>query len=334
MKEKDISDVIISLVRNNPLYEEYLLRILEYEEQHCMAGNQLIEYHNSQHGTNFDTYWEWSNVRVAAQSLNQMLLKGVTTIIYKSRSTTNYCLTDRVKTREALEGLAVKEKIEEVIPAKIAEIPQDIFAPVVGYKDLLWAFKKSLQKVRTNILLCGPPATGKSVILYEVGRLPDADYILGHRSSKSGLTEELFDKRPRYLLIDELSRIKEDAEGALLSLMELGLVKTTLHNDHREMHLDCNVYAATNRLKGLSEELLSRFEIFRLKPYTREEFVEVCRRVLVLRENTDEDVALHIASSIIMLGIERDPRVAIRTARICDDKSEVNKYLKVVKKYS
>ena len=114
--------------------------------------------------------------------------------------------------------------------------------------------------------------------------------------------------------------------------MEVGIVKETKHGKAREMILHAKVYAACNTEKYLPPELLSRFQFkLHFKPYTKEEFIEVSKRVLVQREGKSEELADYISQKVASLS--RDVRDCIGIARLSETKEDVDFLIKVKKKY-
>ena len=93
-----------------------------------------------------------------------------------------------------------------------------------------------------------------------------------------------------------------------------------------------NLYACANRISHLPEELLSRFLIFHLPAYTEEEFKKIVVHVLTKREKTPLELAQHIAEELSKT--TRDPRDAIKIARLCKNKTEVNNLIQTLQKYS
>ena len=115
-------------------------------------------------------------------------------------------------------------------------------------------------------------------------------WVLASSSSKAGLQERLLEERPSLLLIDELDKMDGRDLSALMSLMEGGRVSRTKVGRMADETLDCRVVAASNTLR-LPSELLSRFAIRRLHPYTTEESWEVVVGLLQRREGLDQAMA-------------------------------------------
>ncbi len=72
--------------------------------------------------------------------------------------------------------------------------------------------------------MAGPPATAKSLFLEALGQLPGAQYALGGSSSRAGIADFLINFQPRFLIIDELDKMKREDFSVLLSLMQSGVV--------------------------------------------------------------------------------------------------------------
>jgi len=216
---------------------------------------------------------------------------------------------------------------------KHAEIPKDFWAPIEGYDDIRDLFLASIKANNpVHILLVGPPATGKSLMLMEVERLAGSIFITAGTVTRVGIRDILLDRKPRYLIIDELDKIKDpDDLSVLLTLMESGRVVVAKHKEYREERLKTWVFAGANTTRSLPQELLDRFAKFYLKPYDKETLKRVIVKTLTTRESVDRDLAEHIAITISeSYGSVRD---AIRLARLCKSKEEVDKYWSIMRKY-
>ncbi len=166
-----------------------------------------------------------------------------------------------------------------------------------------------------HVLLAGPPALAKSLFLWDLEQVAGsrALWVLGSSSSKAGLQERLLEQRPSLLLIDELDKMDGKDLAALMSLMEGGRVTRTKVGRMADATLECRVVAASNTLR-LPPELMSRFAVRRLHPYTPEEFREVVVGMLQRREGLDQAVATEIARALD--GRTQDVRDAVRVARL------------------
>ena len=117
--------------------------------------------------------------------------------------------------------------------------------------------------------------------------------------------------------------------------MERGLVVERKHRKHRSIQLKTWVFAGANRLDRLPPELLSRFLTLQFRPYTPEEFTEVVVHVLTSREGIPKHLALYIAQKCIKELYTRDPRDAIKIARLVKTetptKHEIDKIITLIK---
>ena len=234
----------------------------------------------------------------------------------------------RVNEYELLSNIQVVEE-----DRKLTEIPPDFWDVIEGYDDIKEIFLASLKANKpTHILLVGPPATGKSLMLSEVERLAGSVFITAGSMTRVGLRDILLDRKPKYLIIDELDKIKDPNDlSVLLTLMESERVIVTKHKDYREERMKTWVFAGANTTKGLPPELLDRFAIFHLKPYDRDTLKRVIVKTLTRRENVDSELAEYIALKVSeRYGSVRD---AVRLSRICRSKEDVDRYWGIMIKY-
>lgn len=135
--------------------------------------------------------WEWYEVNVAPGYLTRLAHMGVVSILMKSNHHTVYRLTDAEAVRKALRDEIVQRSAadDEVV---VMPMPDDLFAPIIGYDDVKDLFRTALLAPRpVHVLLEGPPASAKTLFLMETGRLPRAVVALGGTSTKAGLTDLL-----------------------------------------------------------------------------------------------------------------------------------------------
>jgi Holliday junction DNA helicase RuvB len=192
---------------------------------------------------------------------------------------------------------------------------EDLFAEIYGYEDVKQLFALSIKSEKPiHILLCGCPASGKTLFLMSLMKLPNSRYYLGGQTSKAGLTEVLLKEKPEYLILDELDKMASHDYDALLSLMETGKVVRCKMRAFGDEQLNTKVYGACNRLDRIPPELLSRFLVVEFKPYTPEEFINVSKHVLKVREGLTEEDADKIAK--ILVDSTRDVRDSVKAGRL------------------
>ena len=227
---------------------------------------------------------------------------------------------------------SLKERAEPDLPQnKEIQAPKDLFSTIASYDDIKAHFSKVLGAERYHILLVGPPASAKTVFLLELARLPGSFYCLGSATTKAGLAEILYEQRPRILLADEIDKFANKDIAILLSLAETGIIRETKVSKQREVRLNTNIFAAANSTRGMPKELLSRFRVLYLPEYTREEFIEAAKRVLLEREKVEPELASYIAERT--WGISRDVREAVRVGKTCRTQEEVDKDIRLMRKY-
>jgi holliday junction DNA helicase RuvB len=225
------------------------------------------------------------------------------------------------------------ETIDKTFP-ETQEIPNDLFDAVIGYEEAKDLFIRSLRSERpVHILLVGPPASAKTVFLLEIQRLSGSTYALGGSSSKAGLADLLFNRRPEFLLIDEIDKMNDEDYSVLLSLCENGIVAETKFGKLRETKLNTRVYAAANNIESIPIEVQSRFLVLKFPRYLPEQYREVVRNVLIKREKVEPSVADYIAERVSK-GLETiDVRDSIKVSRLASSKEDIDRVLESISKY-
>jgi Holliday junction DNA helicase RuvB len=254
-----------------------------------------------------------------------LAIRGILRVTNKSNKSIHYVLDNLELTDQVLRKLD-GEQVDLDLKEPEERIPDDFLNTLVGYDDLKELILRSLHAEKPiHLLLIGPPASGKSIILSEIGRLPRSRFALGGGSTKAGITQLLAEQRPRYLIIDEIDKANNADLSTLLSLMESGLVSITKGHRQEQIRMKAWVFAGGNSLKSIAPELASRFEIKHLEPYTREDFIVVAERVLTIRENTNPDMAKLIASTVAERSLDTCDVVKFRRAMQGQTIEEVNK---------
>lgn len=296
---------------------EILKKIVEWEER------------NKENLEKYEHYgFKWYEVNVSPQKLNRLVTLGILKICYKSRSSTEYRLINRELVKEVLRTL---EEAKANNQEENLEIPEDLFDCIIGYEDLKELLTKTLKRrIRVHFLLVGSPATAKSMFLEELERV-GGRYYLGSSTSKAGLIDMLAEDKPRVLLIDEIDKMKREDMAALLSVMESGKLVECKSKKERYVSLQTIVVAAANDISKIPKELVSRFAVFRFRPYSKEEFVRVCEGILTKREGIDKELARYIAEKV--WEYRKDVREAIRVARLANSKEEAKKVISIFRKH-
>jgi MoxR-like ATPase len=194
-----------------------------------------------------------------------------------------------------------------------------LFNNIVGYDDIKELFDRAIissSNKQIHLLLCGPPATAKSLFMKELMRLENSYFTLGSHSSKSGMVDALFEKQPKYLIVDEIEKMSTKDQTVLLSLMEKGIVAETKYKRAREIRLKTSVFAAANGTKKMLPPLLTRFSVLHLPLYTFEEFREITQQVLYHEEGIDLEIAYFISYIVWNMMKSTNIRDCIRIGRM------------------
>jgi Holliday junction DNA helicase RuvB len=156
-------------------------------------------------------------------------------------------------------------------------------------------------------------------------------FVVGSNTTKAGLVNQLFERRPKILLIDELEKMSTTDQTSLLHLMETGIISETKINKTRQMELTSWVFATANSCEKIIEPLLSRFVVLEVPEYTFEQFREIVVARLK-KENIDKPKALAIAEKVWHELDSKDIRDVIKVGRLASSSEEVSFVVKMLKK--
>jgi len=213
---------------------------------------------------------------------------------------------------------------------------EKIFPNVVGYPDIKKLLLKSVvSKEPINILLTGPPSSSKTIFLLEMlGGLDQTYFIDAVSASGAGMAEHLFTKNTKYLLIDEIDKMKKNDQAALLNVMETGILsETKLKGKTRQKKMKLWIFATSNDVERLSAPLRSRFMELHLEEYTFEEFIEIVRRLLWKRYGLDVTISEKIGYAVWSKIKSKDVRDAIHIAKLAKSPADVDWLVDVQLRY-
>lgn len=185
--------------------------------------------------------------------------------------------------------------------ADIRPPEEKFFSGIVGYSDLKKLFMRSIiSKEPSHILLTGPPSSSKTIFLLQMMKGLDNSYFTdGTGTSGVGMVDYLFEHpSTKYLLIDEIDKMKKSDQVALLNVMETGILSSTKVRKTRQLEMSLWIFATSNSLDDLSRPLKSRFLIFHLPEYKYEEFVEISINLLNERYKIEDRTALKVADRV------------------------------------
>jgi Holliday junction DNA helicase RuvB len=195
--------------------------------------------------------------------------------------------------------------------------------------------KSVVSKDPVHILLTGPPASSKSLFLLKlVEGLDNAYFIDAVGASGPGMVEYMFSNDVKYLLIDEIDKMKKNDQAALLNVMETGILsETKLKGKTRHKKISLWIFATSNEVEKLSKPLRSRFMELHLNEYSFDEFVEICQRLLNKKYRLPTEVSDRIAYLVWNRMKSRDIRDVLKIAKLSRTTSDAEWLVDVQVKY-
>src|SRR3989442_11612075 len=235
-------------------------------------------------------------------------------------------------TKDELQGGVHEERVNEPVVEKTVDYEQ-LFESIVGYSDVKKLFEMSLSSDKpVHILLVGPPASAKTLSMLECMKLERSYFTLGSHSTKSGMIDYLFEKRPRHLLVDEIEHMPMKDQTALLSLMETGILSETKFQKTRNTQLKTWVFATSNGTERMLTPLLSRFVTLHFKQYKFDNFHEVASHMLV-QEGVGSQLASKIANAVWWKMKSKDIRDCVKIGRLAKSEQDINWIVDTFKNY-
>ena len=210
----------------------------------------------------------------------------------------------------------------------------DLFDNIIGYDDIKKLFFLSFESQRPiHILLVGPPASAKTLFMLGCMKLERSYFTLGTHSTKSGMLDYLFEKRPRYLIIDEIEHMSIRDQTVLLSLMETGIIAETKHMKTRNTQVKTWVFATTNETNHMLTPLLSRFLVLHFKQYKFENFLDISIHMLG-QEGIAKDIVNEVATQVWHNMRSKDIRDCIKIAHLAKTKDDVISIVETLLRYN
>jgi len=218
---------------------------------------------------------------------------------------------------------------EKITPA------EKFFSNVVGYADIKKLLLKSVvAKEPIHILLTGPPSSSKTVFLLEMLEgLDDTYFIDAVGASGAGMAHHLFNNNTKYLLIDEIDKMKKNDQVTLLNVMETGILSETKLRKTRQRKMKLSIFATCNDVQRLSAPLRSRFMELHLEEYGLEEFTEIVQRLLKKRYHMNTELSEKIAYAVWNRMKSKDVRDAINIGKLTKSVTDIDWLVDVQIKY-
>lgn len=213
---------------------------------------------------------------------------------------------------------------------------EKLFSNIVGYSDIKKLLLRSVvSKDPVSILLTGPPSSSKTVFLLEIlDGLNDAYFVDASGISGPGMIDHLFNNSTKYLLIDEIDKMKKIDQAALLNVMETGILsEMKLKGKTRQKKIKLWMFATSNDVERISKPLRSRFVELFLDEYTFDEFIEVTRRLLWKKYRLDVNVSEKIAFAVWNRMQSKDIRDVVNIAKLTKSSVDIDWLVDIHVKY-
>jgi holliday junction DNA helicase RuvB len=225
------------------------------------------------------------------------------------------------------------KQILDTVASKTFSVRRCSFENIVGNIDTKLILNKAiLSRKPVHVLLIGKPGCAKTMFLTEIMKsFKSSIFLVGSNTTKAGLVNQLFEQRPKFLLIDELEKMSNTDQTSLLHLMETGIISETKFRKTRQMQLTSWVFATANSCKKISVPLLSRFLVLEIPEYTIEQFTEIALSRLT-KEKVDKHVASVIAENVWNELESRDIRDVMKVGRLVSSMEEVSFIIEMMKK--
>src|ERR687892_45426 len=210
------------------------------------------------------------------------------------------------------------------------------FSSIHGYSDIKKLLMRAIvSKESISILLCGPPASSKTIFLMEIMRgLGNACYVDCTNTTGAGLVDKLFYSTINYLLLDEIEKMSKKDQNVLLNVLETGmLIETKVSKTRRKQMKNLKVFATTNNVDALSSPLRSRFMELHLPEYTFDQFCEITRKLLNKRLGHSNQVADEIAVAVWKELSSKDIRNVLAVAKLVHSIDDVSWLIQTFKRY-
>jgi replication-associated recombination protein RarA len=166
------------------------------------------------------------------------------------------------------------------------------FGNIEGYDDIKDIIRRALDSDENyNLLLCGPPASAKTLFLLDILQCRKGVFFDGSNTT-SRILGVLQEERPRVICIDELDKMSRQFQNQLLNFLESGRIKVDQQRRSCDFEIKgAKVFATCNEVNRLSKPLQSRFRRLHLPPYTKEQFLDIAVKVCPqLKEETSRTI--------------------------------------------
>ena len=284
---------------------------------------------------------EWNDVPSSPQKLNKLVQIGVLTMPFKSNSSKQYKIANLEQADSALTELSTLRKnnaksmsLTEAIKPDVT--PKEIFDDIVGHEQVKYWLKRLLDTEGCGgCLMIGPPASAKTMFLSAIAEKMGGQYYTGTGATRRGIQRYIVDTRPNILIIDELDKLSDFDQSALLSVLESGVITELKVGRTSRTKMDIKIFAAGNYERNVSPLLKSRFRpyIFHFKPYSKQEYIDIVKTIGPKRFDHTPEFCEKVAEAMWQL-TGGDPRSAMNTLKACKTEDDLANLVDTMEKYS
>jgi replication-associated recombination protein RarA len=206
------------------------------------------------------------------------------------------------------------------------------FDNIQGYDDIKNIVRRALSSEENyNLLLCGPPASAKTLFLHGILESQNGVYF-DATNTTNRILDVLEEERPKIICIDELDKMPRTAQNQLLNFIESGRVKVDQQKKQYDFEIKgAKVFAACNEISRLSKPLQSRFRMLFLPKYTEEQFLDVSEKVL---PKLSSSLARYIGASVWKNGGDIRDVISIgKLVRKSDGPEQIELIMETMSKY-
>jgi DNA polymerase III delta prime subunit len=208
------------------------------------------------------------------------------------------------------------------------------FGDIQGYDDVKDLLRRALDSDENyNLLLCGPPASAKTLFLLGILECRKGVFFDGSNTTNR-ILDVLEEERPRVICIDELDKMPRQFQNQLLNFLDSGRIKVDQQRRSYDFEIKCaKLFATCNEINRLSKPLQSRFRRLHLPPYTKAQFLDIAVKVC---PKLTEEISRIIGEEVWKQG-SKDIRDVISLGKLLrkgDGPEEIEELVKTLAKYS
>lgn len=225
----------------------------------------------------------------------------------------------------------------------INELALEFFSPIIGHDSTKRQIYRALRKedtVQINILLGGASGTAKSLFMKIIRKKCNdvVFYDASAGSTSAGLIEVLRNNpNCRIIIIDEIAELKSNDLKTLRGLLNDGEISKTLKSVLINFTIkNPKIFCTTNNLKKINSDkpLRSRFQIYLVRDYNKEEFIKVLQFCLKNQGIIKDDkLALELCYAMVKFEI-RNVRTALSVCSLVHEGHDSHEDIKqIIKDY-